>query len=265
MQSPSWSYPVHRWRKLKSKQALFQTTIAAGGGRSYGDSNFKYGSQSTNISTKYMRLDSAGQILKVSAGTTIIEALNYLGLYGFELYVVPGTAYATIGGCVASDVHGKNSHKHGSFSRHLKSLTLLIGDQKLRISKSDSKLWRATIGGCGLTGIITECEIAVKPIKSGRLESTVMAINGLSEMFENLKTVSKDYDYAIGWLDGRYQAQRAKGFIHYANESDESSSFQAVNKSRNLISKNFPNVSIIFSSLLNELKKYSSSFFRISE
>ncbi len=235
MQSPSWSYPIVRWRKLQRKQIVFTSTIARGGGRSYGDSNFKYGSNSTNVAPNQMQIDFGRKVLRVSGGTRIIDALNYLGAHGFELFVVPGTAYATIGGCIASDIHGKNSHKHGSFSRHLKSMTLIINDQEIQITSKDTKLWKSTIGGCGLTGIIIDCEISIKPIKSGHLESRVIVVNGLNEMLKNLKTESKNYDYAIGWLDGRYQTNKGKGFIHYANEAEESSPFQVLKESQNLI------------------------------
>ena len=88
---------------------------------------------------------------------------------GWFLAVTPGTKFATIGGAIASDVHGKNHHIDGCFSTCLINFDLMLPDGKVRNVEKKDRLLKATCGGMGLTGIIINASIKLKSSLSDRL------------------------------------------------------------------------------------------------
>ena len=137
--------------------------LAYGMGRSYGDSCIN--SQGTQLSTRQLRrlihFDTERGILRCEAGVTLGDILQLIVPKGWFLPVVPGSRFVTLGGAIANDVHGKNHHSAGTFGCHVRALNLLRSDgTRPRCSLSDNaKLFAATIGGLGLTGLIVDAEI----------------------------------------------------------------------------------------------------------
>jgi FAD/FMN-containing dehydrogenase len=117
--------------------------------------------------------------------------------------VSPGTKFVTVGGCVASDVHGKNHHRDGSFGGFVSRLVLETADGRLVECGPDREreLFLATVGGMGLTGLITEATIRLKPIETPWMFVETERAAGLTEMLDRLRHAGKDWPYTVGWID----------------------------------------------------------------
>jgi decaprenylphospho-beta-D-ribofuranose 2-oxidase len=113
---------------------------------------------------------------------------------------MPGTGFATVGGCIANDVHGKNHHGAGSFGKHVKSITLLTGEKRRKITpKNAAKLFKATVGGLGQTGVIVSAELILAPCKGDVMMVTERRVEGLEEFLTLLD--ASGADYTVGWVD----------------------------------------------------------------
>lgn len=183
---------------LKSNAPL----IPRGMGRSYGDSaNSATVLQSTYLD-HYIKFDELNGILTCEAGVSIHETLQLVIPKGWFIPVTPGTAYVTIAGAIASDVHGKNHHINGTFCEHVLSFDLLLGTgEVVTVSKTNlPELYRATCGGMGLTGIILSATIKLKKIQSSQIIQTTLqasCIEELCQLFEKYKSVN----YSVAWID----------------------------------------------------------------
>jgi len=111
--------------------------IARGLGRSYGDPAQCAGGRVLRLvpSGDEITIDPAAGTATVGAGVSIDELLRVLVPRGWFVPVTPGTRYVTIGGAIASDIHGKNHHQTdtfgGSFGNHVVSLRLMLADGTL--------------------------------------------------------------------------------------------------------------------------------------
>jgi FAD/FMN-containing dehydrogenase len=116
---------------------------------------------------------------------------------------LPGTRYVTLGGMVASDVHGKNHHAAGCFGEHVEALRLrTAGEDVLEISEaSEPELFRATLGGMGLTGHILEVEIRMERIPSPWIWRESMRVGDLAEMIDALSEAGRAWPYTVCWMD----------------------------------------------------------------
>ena len=117
--------------------------------------------------------------------------------------VSPGTKFVTVGGCVASDVHGKNHHRDGSFGGFVGRLVLETADGRLVECGPDREreLFLATVGGMGLTGLITEATVRLRPIETPWMFVEVEPAAHLAEMLDGLRHAGKDWPYTVGWID----------------------------------------------------------------
>jgi len=118
------------------------------------------------------------------------------------LPVVPGTALVTIGGAVAANIHGKNHHKHGSIANYIRALDLLVADGTiLECSEAGNKeLFRDTIGGMGLTGIITTVTIQLIKIETTFIKQRTVTAKGVRHLLALLQT-NNQYTYSVAWID----------------------------------------------------------------
>ena len=176
--------------------------IPRGLGRSYGDSSLAGRMLDMTALDGFVAFDDQTGLLTVEAGVSLSEILSVLLPRGWFLPVTPGTRFVTVGGAIASDVHGKNHHRHGSFSDHVKSFQLLLGTGEiLDVSPSaHPDLFRATCGGMGLTGIILRATVAMRPVQSSNVEETVLRAPALdaalSAFTDNAKAT-----YSVAWID----------------------------------------------------------------
>ncbi len=179
-------------------QSQVETQLARGLGRSYGDAAM---GEHLCVMTKLNRilsLDTKKGIITVEAGISIKELLDVIVPLGWFMPVTPGTQFVTIGGAIASDIHGKNHHVDGSFGHHVQSIKLQLADRSIRTLNRVDPLFCATVGGMGLTGTILEATFLLRKIASPFLSVTHTATHTLEELFEALE---KKATYSVAWVD----------------------------------------------------------------
>src|SRR5690606_7305602 len=157
-------------------QILAETSgLAYGMGRSYGDVCLNPGGTlwHTRGMDRFISFDAGSGVLECEAGVLLRDIQRLMIPRGWMLPVVPGTELITVGGAIANDVHGKNHHVNGSFGHHVRALTLVRTDgETLKCSASrHPEYLAATIGGLGLTGLITKAVIQLRPVKGPWLEA----------------------------------------------------------------------------------------------
>jgi hypothetical protein len=176
--------------------------IARGNGRCYGDASLAKNIISTLKYDKVLSFEITSGIFECQSGLTLDKILEIIVPKGWFLPVTPGTKFITIGGAVASDVHGKNHHVDGSFSNHILDIDVLLADGKtLTCSPTvNSDLFWATCGGMGLTGIITRVKFKLKKIESSYIKQKQIKAKNLEEIF-HLFEEYKHYTYSVAWID----------------------------------------------------------------
>lgn len=181
--------------------------LSRGLGRSYGDSSLPPPGvrevASTALADRLLAFDPATGILRAEAGTSLF-ALNRLFLQrGFFVPVTPGTQFVTLGGMVASDVHGKEHHVRGCFGEHVTQLRMRVADGRV-LTCSDTEhrdLFLATIGGMGLTGHILEVEVRMQRIASPWIRQESVRVDDLDAFLVALKDAAARFPYTVGWID----------------------------------------------------------------
>jgi decaprenylphospho-beta-D-ribofuranose 2-oxidase len=171
-------------------------------GRSYGDSSLGENILSPSQLNHLQSFDPDTGILKCMAGCTLADIQYALIPHGWFLPVSPGTKFVTIGGAIASDVHGKNHHLVGTFSEHVLDIDLMLGNgEVLKIDKfSTPDLFRATCGGMGLTGIIMSASLKLIPITSNQITQTSMKLPNLEAVL-NAFDENHNASYSVAWID----------------------------------------------------------------
>ncbi|HEY8293177.1 MAG TPA: FAD-binding oxidoreductase, partial [Thermomicrobiales bacterium] len=156
------------WRDdLPDLAALPTSVLPYAYGRSYGDSCLNAGGIALDVKglRRFIAFDSETGLLQCEAGVLLADILDHFVPCGWFLPVSPGTKYVSVGGAIANDIHGKNHHRAGTFGRHVTRFELVrsSGERLLCSPEEHAELYRATIGGLGLTGLITWAEIRLKP------------------------------------------------------------------------------------------------------
>jgi FAD/FMN-containing dehydrogenase len=190
------------WQQVASANG---TTLAYGNGRSYGDSCLAATDQVVHMRPldRFIAVDWQTGVLRAEAGATLGEVLEVAVPHGWMLPVTPGTKYATLGGAVANDVHGKNHHVRGTFGRHVRRFSLLRSDREpLECSpEENAELFQASIGGLGLTGVMEWIEIQLMPIRSSRISVTSTRFGNLNEFFALSEMFDSEHEYSVAWID----------------------------------------------------------------
>lgn len=174
--------------------------IPFGNGRSYGDSALNNDILYCKSYNYFLNFDQKKGILHVQSGVMLSEIIEVFVPKGWFLKVTPGTKLITIGGAIASDVHGKNHHIEGCFSECVEEFSLLLPDGSIEICKKGDELFLATCGGMGLTGVILDAKISLKKIKSKFINQTTIKTKNLKETFEAFEK-NRDKPYSVAWID----------------------------------------------------------------
>ena len=197
-----------RWRDLPldlDSGKHFPTWLPHGKGRSYGDSclNSEGALLLTPGLDRLIAFDPVGGTLRCEAGVTLSQILSFIVPRGFFLPVTPGTQWVTLGGAIANDVHGKNHPTAGTFGRWVTRLELLRSDGSRReCSPEKENAWfRATLGGLGLTGLITWAEIRLIPIASGWMDTETFRFDHFDEFVSLGSDSPEKYPYQVAWID----------------------------------------------------------------
>jgi FAD/FMN-containing dehydrogenase len=179
-----------------------QSMITRGLGRSYGDSANNAVIIESNYFNHFIDFDDATGVLICESGVSIREILALVVPRGWFIPVTPGTSFVTIGGAIASDIHGKNHHMSGSFSKYVLSIDLMLGTgEVVKVSSVHlPDLFRATCGGMGLTGAILSASIQLKPIQSSFIQQTTIQAKCLEEVCE-LFEENFSSPYSVAWID----------------------------------------------------------------
>ncbi len=179
--------------------------IARGGGRSYGDQALCDGGGLilTDRLDRLLAFDPETRLLECEPGVTFADLLEVFLPRGLIVPTSPGTAFATIGGAIANDVHGKNHESAGSFGDHVAWLELVLASgEVVRASPEERpELLTATIGGGGLTGIITRVAFRMAPAPSSRVVIRESRMANLAAFFDAFEATGDKTDFSVGWID----------------------------------------------------------------
>ncbi len=178
--------------------------LPVGMGRSYGDvCLLKEGTLVPTIGmNRLLDFNAETGLLTAEAGITLAQILDFAVPRGYFLPVTPGTKYVTLGGAIANDVHGKNHDVTGSFGNHVPCFELMRSDgTRMLCSQRENPDWfAATIGGMGLTGLITWAQLRLQPIVSRMIDYQGIQFHGIDE-FLDLKKQYENVAYTVSWVD----------------------------------------------------------------
>jgi decaprenylphospho-beta-D-ribofuranose 2-oxidase len=186
--------------KLKSS-----SLIARGAGRAYGDAALNDRSRVADIRrlNRMLSFDPETALLRCEAGVTIAEIIDVFLPRGFFPPVTPGTRFVTLGGSIAADVHGKNHHRDSSLASHVTNFDLMLATGEIiRCSREEnSDLFWATVGGMGLTGVIVEVELRLRPVESAYFNGEVIRARNIDAAIEAFERTDSQYGYSVAWID----------------------------------------------------------------
>tara|TARA_B100001057_G_C22861191_1_gene954561 strand:- start:793 stop:2115 length:1323 start_codon:yes stop_codon:yes gene_type:complete len=211
MKLKGWGgYPIHETKittpyftsdiiKLIKEDEL----IARGNGRSYGDSAIgKINTISMKNFNKIISFDMNSGQLVAEAGVLLEDIIKLFLPKGWFPFVTPGSKYVTLGGMVAADVHGKNHHKDGNFSKYVNWIDLICEDGSIKrcSNKENTNLFNWSLGGMGLTGIILNVSIQLKKIETSWIKQNTLVAKNLDDTIDIFEK-NMDYTYSVAWID----------------------------------------------------------------
>lgn len=194
--------------------------IARGNGRAYGDAALN---PRTTVSTlrhdRLLSFDEMTGRLTCEAGVLLSDLVDIFLPRGWFVPVTPGTRLVTIGGMIAADVHGKNHHVHGAFGRHIESLRLMtaVGEVVECSRTRHAELFRATIGGMGLTGVITEATFRLMPVETAHIRHETVAAGDLDAVMAAFEA-SAGWTYSVAWIDCQARGRHTGRALLYRGE-----------------------------------------------
>lgn len=201
---------VSNWRtevagQLSQLTEAYGDTLPYGNGRSYGDSCLASSDHVLHTRTldRFIDTDWERGIITAEAGVTLAEILSVSIRNGWFLSVTPGTQFVTLGGAIANDVHGKNHHLRGTFGNHVYSFGLQRSNEEARVCSAteNPELFAASIGGLGLTGVITWAKIQLIRINSSQIDSVAQRFDNLSQFFSLSEELDHQHEYSVAWID----------------------------------------------------------------
>ncbi len=200
--------------------------LAFGNGRSYGDVclNASHSLIPTNGLNRIIRFDSATGVMLCEAGVTFEQIIRRVAHHGWFPPVVPSTQFITVGGALANDVHGRDHWCRGTFGAHVRAFTLIRSDGRVRACRphENEELFRATIGGLGLTGFVHQIEFQLKAIRSTDIVASSQSFRTIEECVESLQRTVETEEYVTAWIDCASKAGYGSGFVLAGHHADES-------------------------------------------
>ncbi|UJR81315.1 FAD-binding oxidoreductase [Sandaracinus amylolyticus] len=199
--------PGRELRSENLERVTERAVLSRGLGRSYGDSSLPPASVgevvNTTLADRLLAFDEETGLMRAEAGLSLF-ALNRIFLpRGWFVPVTPGTQFVTLGGMVASDVHGKEHHARGCFGEHVTRLKMRVADGRVLWCSDEQHgdLFRATIGGMGLTGHILEVEVRMMRIPTAWILQESRRVDDIDDFIARLKDASHRLPATMGWID----------------------------------------------------------------
>lgn len=180
--------------------------LPRGMGRSYGDVADNEGGRliDTGRLDRFIAFDRQAGVIEAEAGVTLADIIQVTLPHGWFLPTTPGTKFVTLGGAIANDIHGKNHYSAGTFGSWVESMVLLRSDGNLHRCSADVSpdLFRATIGGLGLTGLITQARLQLAKVGSAFLHSEDVVFSNVDEFFSLSKESDRTgWEHTVAWMD----------------------------------------------------------------
>lgn len=181
--------------------------LTRGLGRSYGDSSLPAPGDnqvaSAVLADRILSFDPETGVMCAEAGLSLSDLYRLFLPRGWFVPVTPGTQFVTLGGMVAADVHGGNHHVAGCFGAHVTRLRMRVADGRIvECSRTvESDLFRATLGGMGLTGHILEVEFKMAAVSSPWLWGESQRVHSVGEFVDVLGRAAADWPFTKGWID----------------------------------------------------------------
>lgn len=173
-----------------------------GAGRSYGDSCTVAGGKLIDgrDGAQIHTFDPIAGLVVADAGVALGDLMRHVAPH-HTLPVAPGTQFATVGGAIANDVHGKNHHRRGAFGAHVAEIVLVRSDRGRLVLTPSRPLFAATIGGMGMTGRIERATIRMVPVRGTAIRQTTTRIGSLAEVFDAAEAAEARHEYTVAWID----------------------------------------------------------------
>lgn len=215
-------YQEYNYKVIQDLISRSKEIIPNGLFRSYGDSALLQTSFSCMSLNKFIEFDETKGIIRCQSGVSLADILKIIVPKGWFLPVTPGTKYVTIAGAVASDVHGKNHHKDGTFGNFVLQIKLILPNSEIiTCSRSENPdIFFAAIGGMGLIGIILEVTLQLKKIASAKIIQKTIKAKSLDALFEFFEKYS-NYTYSVSWLDTVSKNEKIGRGLLYLGEHSE--------------------------------------------
>ncbi|GAB2497524.1 FAD-binding oxidoreductase [Arenimonas alkanexedens] len=203
-----WPKPVDQQlhplrRRNEALPVGARSLLAYGQGRSYGDSCLNDGGRLllTRGLDHFLHFDAEAGVITCEAGVTLGEVLAVAIPRGWFLPVTPGTRFATLGGALANDVHGKNHHRAGSFGDHVLAFELLRSDGSRQLLHPGDPLFAATVGGLGLTGVVSWLQLRLQRVEGPWMTVESVRFGGLDDFFALSAESANSHEYTVAWVD----------------------------------------------------------------
>lgn len=206
MKLTSWgNFPIiDAHISVPEKNQIFESNfkgISRGLGRSYGDSALSPNVIDLAQLNQFIDFEEKEGVLHCESGVSLDKIIKAYVPKGWFLFVTPGTKFITLGGAIASDVHGKNHHIEGSFCDYVVSITICVNGKIIKCSREKNEdLFFATCGGMGLTGIIIDASFKLRPIKSSYIAQKKIKAKNLDELLILFDKYAS-YTYSVAWID----------------------------------------------------------------
>lgn len=206
--------------RVAAEIAADRSGLPFGMGRSYGDVCLNPGGRlwDMRLLDRFIAFDEASGRLRCEAGVLLRDIQRNFIPRGWALPVVPGTQLVTVGGAIANDIHGKNHHVRGSFGDHVSRLVLARTDGSAHEAASGDPLFAATVGGLGLTGVITEAELQLQRVPGPWLTVETLPYRNLVEFFDLADASEAGWEHTVSWIDCLNRSGR--GIFMRANPVD---------------------------------------------
>lgn len=184
---------------------LSPTYIARGLGRSYGDAALNDGGAVIGFErlNRLLAFDPSTGVLECESGVGLAEIVETFLPRGYFLPVTPGTQFATLGGAIAHDVHGKNHHRVGTISRFVLDFRLLTPGGELLHCAPDRHpdVFWATVGGAGLTGLLLTARLRLLPVETAYVIADYLKVSHVEDAIAAMRESDAGYEYSVAWID----------------------------------------------------------------